>query len=151
MDPIVVAFGLALVGAMATDSWQQAKDAVTGLWHRVRPQQADGIGTELDTLREEILHSRSLGGADAEHAMQGTWQAKLQQLLRDDPALACELERILDQVLTPALTTGEQTRIATIITGTAGGNAHLNQTGGGLEVTAGDRYTAGRDLTIHRP
>ncbi|MDQ3222311.1 MAG: hypothetical protein M3Q75_02395 [Gemmatimonadota bacterium] len=41
MDPIVVAFGTALVGAMATEVWQQARGAVVALWRRVCLQQAD--------------------------------------------------------------------------------------------------------------
>jgi hypothetical protein len=31
MDPVVAAFGTALVGAIATDAWQQVREAVTGL------------------------------------------------------------------------------------------------------------------------
>jgi hypothetical protein len=32
MDPVVAAFRTALVGAIATDAWQQVREAVTGLW-----------------------------------------------------------------------------------------------------------------------
>jgi hypothetical protein len=85
MDPVVAAFGTALVGAIATDAWQQVHEAVTSLWRRVYPRREDdGIGAELD-------------------------------LLRADPALAVELQRVLDQVLTPALTPAEQARVGTII------------------------------------
>jgi len=116
MDPIVLAFGTALVGAIATDSWQQVRDAVTGLWHRVHPQQGAGeIGSELDELREFVLQARRDGDAGAENAVSGVWQVKLHQLLRADQSLAAELQRVLDQVLTPALTPAEQTEIGTII------------------------------------
>src|SRR6266568_13655 len=116
MDPIVLAFGTALVGAIATSTWQQVREAVTGLWRRVHPRQkADDIGTELDELREQILLARRDGDTDTERALEGAWQVRLQQLLRADPALAEELRRVLDQVLTPALTPAEQTRIGNII------------------------------------
>ena len=62
MDPIVLAFGTALVGAIATSTWQQVREAVTGLWRRVHPRQkADDIGTELDELREQVLLARRDG------------------------------------------------------------------------------------------
>ena len=56
MDPVVAAFGTALIGAIATDAWQQVREAVTGLWRRVHPRREDdGIGAELDELREQVL------------------------------------------------------------------------------------------------
>jgi hypothetical protein len=116
MDPIVLAFGTALVGAIATDTWPQVREAVTGLWRRVHPRQkADDIGTELDELREQVLLARRDGDTGTERALEGAWQVRLQQLLRADPALAAELQRVLDQVLTPALTPAEQARIGNII------------------------------------
>ena len=55
MDPIVAAFGTALVGAIATDAWQRVREAVAGLWRRVYPQREyDGIVAELDELREQL-------------------------------------------------------------------------------------------------
>jgi hypothetical protein len=105
MDPIVLAFGKALVGAIATDTWPQARAAVTGLWRCVHPRQEDDdIGTDLDELREQVLVARRDGDTDTERALEGAWQVRLQQLLRADPALAAELQRVLDQVLTPTLT-----------------------------------------------
>ena len=131
MDPITVAFGTALVGAIATSAWQGVRDAVTGLWRRVHPrQQADDIGTELDELRERVLAARRDGDADTERALEGVWQLRLQELLRADPALAAELRRVLDQVLTPALTSAEQARVGTIImTGSSHDSSTLTQIG----------------------
>ncbi|MET8538141.1 hypothetical protein ABZV67_42155 [Streptomyces sp. NPDC005065] len=147
----MVAFGTALVGAVATDTWQQVRAAVTGLWRRVHPHQADGIGTELDLLREDMVAARQSGDADTERDLEGAWRVKLQQLLRADPELAGELRRVLDQVLTPALAPAEQTRVQAIITGTASGRAHLSQAGGDVTTIGGDSYTAGRDQHLHKP
>ncbi len=131
MDPIVLAFGTALVGAIATSTWQQVRDAVTGLWRRVHPrQELGGLGTELDDLREQVLQARRDGDAGTERALEGAWQLRLQQLLRADPALAGELRRVLDQVLTPALTPAEQARIGTIImTGSSHDSSTFTQIG----------------------
>jgi hypothetical protein len=116
MDPIALAFGTALVGAIATSTWQQVREAVTGLWRRGHPQQKpDDIGSELDELREQALLARRDGDKDTERALEGAWQVRLQQLLRADPTLDAELRQVLNQVLTPALTPAEQTRVGTII------------------------------------
>jgi hypothetical protein len=131
MDPVVLAFGPALVGAIATDTWPRVREAVTGLWRRVhRRQKADDIGTELDELREQVLQARRDGDAGTERALEGAWQLRLQQLLRADPDLAAELQRVLDQVLTPALTPAEQTRIENIImTGSSHDSSTFTQIG----------------------
>jgi len=130
MDPVVLAFGTALVGAIATSTWQQVRDAVTGLWLRVHPEQEDsGVGTELDDLREQVLQARRDGDTGTERALEGAWQLRLQQLLRADPALAAELRRVLDQVLTPALTPAEQTRVGIIMTGSSHDSSTFTQIG----------------------
>jgi len=131
MDPIVAVFGTALVGAIATDAWEQVREALTGLWRRVHPQQkADGIGTELDGLREQVLQVRRDGDINTEKALEAVWQLKLQELLRADPAMAAELQRILEEVLAPALTPAERTRIGTIImTGSSHDSSTFTQIG----------------------
>jgi hypothetical protein len=131
MDPIVLAFGTALVGAIATSTWQQVRQAVTGLWHRAHPRQkTDDIGTELEDLRGQVLQARRDGDTYTERALEGTWQLRLQQLLRTDPALAAELRRVLDQDLIPVLTPAEQTRVGTIImTGSSHDSSTFTQIG----------------------
>jgi hypothetical protein len=149
VTPLAAAAGTALIGAITEDSWQQVKDAVIGLWRRVHPQRAETLGTELDALREDMLQARHDEDTDFERSLETAWQARLQRLLRQNPALATELQRILDTVLTPALPQPEQARIQTIITGTASGNAHLNQAGRDVNLVHGDQYNASRD--IHTP
>jgi hypothetical protein len=131
MEPIVAAAGTALVGAIATDAWEQVRGALTGLWRRVHPQQtADGVGTELDGLREQVLVARRADDTGTVKALEGAWQLRLQELLRADPALAVELQRVLEEVLTPALTPAERTRIGTIImTGSSHDSSTFTQIG----------------------
>ncbi len=131
MDPIVVAFGTALVGAMATDMWQQARASVVALWRRVHPQQAGTVEADLEGLRGQVLDARQAGRADTEQALTGVWQGRLQQLLLDEPAVAAELRRVLDDTLTPALTPAEQARIGTLIMmGSSHGSSTFNQVAG---------------------
>lgn len=131
MDPVVAAFGTALVGAIATDTWEQVRDALTALWHRARARSDAGeIGAELDDLREQVLHARRDGDTTIETALEGAWQLKVLDLLRTDPALADELGRAMDEVLTPALTQTEQTRIGNILmTGSSHGSSTFTQIG----------------------
>jgi hypothetical protein len=116
MDPIVLAAGTALVGAIATDTWQQVREAVVSLWRRAHSSQnGSDIGAELDELREQIFLARRDGDTATEKALEGSWQVKLHQLLRVDATLSMELQRVLDQILTPALTPAEQIRIRNIV------------------------------------
>ncbi|MGV9383441.1 hypothetical protein ACWDRB_47040 [Nonomuraea sp. NPDC003707] len=136
MDPIVLAAGTALVTAMATDAWQSAQAGAVALWRKVRPEQADLVEAELVEVREQVLQARGEGDADTEQALAGAWQVRLQQLLRADPSLAGELQRVLDEVLTPALEPADQERIGSLVMkATASGHGRV--------------YQAGRDQTVH--
>ncbi len=131
VDPIVVAAGTALVSAMATDVWQQARASVVALWRRVHPQQADTVEADLEGLRAQVLDARQAGRADTELALTGVWQGRLQQLLLDEPAVAPELRRVLDEALTPVLTPVEQSRIGTLVMrGSSRDSSTFNQVAG---------------------
>ncbi|PZG19841.1 hypothetical protein [Nonomuraea aridisoli] len=135
MDPIVLAAGTALVTAMATDAWQSARDGAVALWRKVRPEQAEVVEAELIEAREQVLEARRDGDVDTEQALAGVWQVRLQQLLRADPSLAGEIQRVLDEVLTPALQPADQERIGSLV----------------MKAKASGRgrvYQAGRDQTI---
>jgi hypothetical protein len=61
----------------------------------------------LDELWKQTLQAHHAGYTDTETALEGVWQLKMQQLLRAKPALAVGLNHILEEVLTPALTSAE--------------------------------------------
>lgn len=121
MDPIVLAAGTALVSAMATDGWQQARAATVALWRRIHPDHADPIGAELDVLRTSVLAAREAADEDTEQALAGTWRLHLQQLLRAEPDAApdagpsAELRRLLDEHLAPVLAADERSRLGSIV------------------------------------
>ncbi|MEV4379310.1 hypothetical protein [Streptosporangium sp. NPDC049644] len=130
MDPIILAAGTALVEAMAADLWQQARAGVVALWRKVHPEKAEVIEGELAEVRSQILTARDQGDTDTEQALKGSWQIRLQQLLREDPSLAEELQQILDKVLTPVLAPAEQERVGSIVMkATARGHGRVYQAG----------------------
>jgi hypothetical protein len=132
VELIVAAFGSALVAAMATDPWQQAREAVVGVWRRVRsPQQTEVVEGELAGLRERVLAARRDGRADTEQAVVGVWQGRLQELLLAEPGLAAELRRVLVETLVPMLAPAEQARIGGIVmSGSSHGSSTFNQVAG---------------------
>ena len=115
MDPLVLAAGTALIGAMVTDAWQQTRTAVVAWWRKVHPGRADTVGAELDAARARVLAARERGDEDTEQALAGTWRLRLQQLLDQDPAAGPGLQRLLEEHLTPALPAAEQARVQQII------------------------------------
>ncbi|MEU9350877.1 hypothetical protein AB0D65_07605 [Streptomyces griseoloalbus] len=128
MDPLVLAAGTALVGAMATDAWQQARTSAVELWRRVHPERVPAIEAELAEVREEVLTARETHDVDAENGLAQDWQRKLQRLVRDHPELARELRRVLDQELAPLLPhRSGPAGPGTVSTATAGDNSTIIQ------------------------
>lgn len=110
-----MAAGSAVVAAMATDAWQQARDGVVALWRRVHPERADQVGRDLEALRAQVLEARDTQDSDTEQALEGMWRLQLQALLRQDPQAASELRRLLDDRLAPALDPGTRERVYVVI------------------------------------
>ncbi|MFD6285380.1 hypothetical protein [Streptomyces sp. NPDC060205] len=118
MDPIVVAAGTALVGAMATDSWQRTRDAVTNWWRRTRatsPEAVNELAADLQTLHFSILEARSTADIDTEDALVGAWRLRLQTLLADEPDLVGSLRQLVDVHLTPELSKAEQGQVRSVV------------------------------------
>lgn len=134
VEPIAVVFGTALVAAMATDTWQRACKAAAGLWRRIRPRHPGIIEEELEELRERVLVARRDGRADIEQALAGIWQGRCQDLVRNDPGVAAEMQRVLGQILVPMLARVDSGRVGRVImTGISHGSGTFNQ-------VAGDQY-----------
>ncbi|MFG3493845.1 hypothetical protein [Streptomyces sp. NPDC047928] len=136
MDPIVAAAGTALVGAMATDAWRQARTAVVALWQRVHPERVPAVEAELEETRDDVLAARADGDTDAERDLAGDWERRLRRLLREDPSLGDELRRVLDEELTPLLPAPQTTGPTSV---------HMNATASGSARV----YQSGRDQTIN--
>src|SRR5688572_21752171 len=105
VDPIGLATAAAtsIVGLLATDAWEKAKDVIGALWRRVHPDRAETVLAELAETRAEVVAARTSGDEQAERELTGEWQGRLRRLLAADPDVAAELTRLLDEVLRPAL------------------------------------------------
>jgi hypothetical protein len=114
MDALVLAAASAVVTAMATDGWQQAREAMVKLWRRSRPGHVPAIETDLEETRAEVITARSVGDRAAEEGLVADWQRKLRRLLDADPDLEIELQRVLDEELAPLLPAGDQARLTNI-------------------------------------
>ncbi|HZG05321.1 MAG TPA: hypothetical protein VE546_17415 [Streptomyces sp.] len=132
MDQLVAAAGAALVAAMATDAWQQARSAAVGLWRRVHPERVPAIEGELAEVREEVLTARRNRDAEAEEELAVDWRRRLERLVKADPALAQELRRVLDQELAPLLPRSDPSAPGSMtLTVHTGDNSQANVAGTG--------------------
>ncbi|MFD7417077.1 hypothetical protein ACFVZ3_02785 [Kitasatospora purpeofusca] len=132
-----MAAGTALIGAMATDAWQQAREAVVSLWQRVHPERADTVRAELGEVRTELLAARAAGDEEAEEGLAVDWRRRLQRLLASDPSLTAELRRIIDEELSPLLPPAPAAAAGPVITmrANASGNSTVIQAGHDAHVT----------------
>jgi hypothetical protein len=94
----------------------------------VRPERAEAISGELETLRTQVVNART--EEDPAEMLQGlemTWRAQLRALLRHAPQAAGELRRILDEELAPALEPAERERVYKVIQNTTvhGGTSNV--------------------------
>ncbi|GGW65649.1 hypothetical protein [Streptomyces xantholiticus] len=126
MDPVTLAAaaGSALVAAMATDTWTQARAAMVTMWRRARPDRAAVVEEDLDELHREALGASQRGDGPTQDALAADWQQQLARLLRQNPELAGELERVLNDVLAPSLGREEREHIYQQ-TNVAGGNGRV--------------------------
>jgi hypothetical protein len=117
MDPatLAAAAATALIAAITTDGWEQARSAIVGLWRRVHPKRAETISDELAEARQEALTARQHGDAGTEEGLAADWQRRLRRLLDTDPGVAAELQRVLDDVFTPALRPADHDRVSRIV------------------------------------
>jgi hypothetical protein len=136
MEALAMAAATALVSAMATGAWQTAQSAVLALWRRVHPDRVATLEAQLGEARSDLL----AGDPAAAEDLTNEWKRKLLHLLQDDPLLEGELQRVLDEEITPLLPPVEQQRVHKIaMTATASGHAQVIQAGHDVKITRNDR------------
>jgi hypothetical protein len=133
VDPAILAasVGNALIVAITTDAWQQVRSAIVGLWRRAypqHPQHAQTIDAVLSETRDEILAARQLNNLAAERELVAEWQHRLIQLMQFDQDISGELQRVLDEVISPALGSADSQVVGSIaMTATATGHGRVYQ------------------------
>jgi hypothetical protein len=136
MDPIAMAAGTALIGAMATDTWQQARTRVVEWWRAARPDEAESIHRKLTDAHTQVIAARQEDNEDREQDLITDWQMRLQVLLRANPALGEQLRMLLDDHLIPVLPTGEQHAVTSqVMKATASGHGRVYQAGRDQNIT----------------
>ncbi|MEU7041754.1 hypothetical protein AB0A77_11955 [Streptomyces varsoviensis] len=136
MDALVLAAGTAVVGAMATDSWQTARSAVVAWWRRARPEEAEGVDAALGRVRPQLLAARQARDTASEAALASDWQSRLRRVLEADPRLARELRSLLDDEITPVLPAPERARVETLVMkASATGHGRVYQAGRDQHIT----------------
>ncbi|SMF86307.1 hypothetical protein [Streptomyces sp. Amel2xC10] len=137
MDPETLAqtAGTTVVALMATDAWQRTRDGVVALWRRVRPAQADEVGTALEETREEILLVLREGDSAGAEDLEWDWRRRLRRLLAADPSAAQELEEVLAEARA-SLPEAEQPPVPSVqLTAHASGSARIYQAGRDQHIT----------------
>jgi hypothetical protein len=132
MDDLVVTAANALIAAMATDGWNEARASAVALWHRVHPDRVPAIETELAEVRGEIMASREAGEPNVEKGLAEDWQRKLRRLIAAHPELEADLEALQ----------GEWNRLLP----SPAARSHIEQTA--IVTDDGTVYMAGRDQRI---
>ncbi|MFF0735060.1 hypothetical protein ACFYVK_25990 [Streptomyces chartreusis] len=136
MDALTLAAASAVVGTMATQAWEQARQAVVGFWRQRHPEEVRAVDAELVYGHTQVTEAREIGDSSVEEELIGDWQRKLRRLLSTDPSLRVELQRVLDQELTPLLSAAEVARVTEIRM-----NAQVSD--------QGRAYMSARDMTIN--
>ncbi|WP_030740996.1 hypothetical protein [Streptomyces griseus] len=130
MDPelttLAQSAGVTLVGLMATDAWERARDGVVALWQRARPERADAVAAELTHTRDDLAADSGVG-----EELAAEWQGRIRRLLTERPEVAADLRALLDE-LAPC----ERTVAPTVAQrATASGSARVYQAGRDQHIT----------------
>ena len=112
MNGLTLMAGAAVVGALATNRWQEVRSAVTG---RLRAGNAWGDHSTLDQFvidtRHRVDAARQIGDKVTEQRLVDDWARRLQAVLMTDPGLDAELRGVVFNVLLPVLPRREQVRV----------------------------------------
>ncbi|WP_167517382.1 hypothetical protein [Micromonospora orduensis] len=96
LSALAGAGGTALVGAVATDSWQLAKHGFAQLFGRGDQTRAAAVEGRLERTRSVVEAVPQDERVRLEQ--QAAWTARLEDLLSDHPEVAKELQALVEQV-----------------------------------------------------
>lgn len=88
--------GRALVGAMATDAWQAARNGMAKLFSRQGPHRQAAVQAQLDG--NVALVERASDPGLAREGLVPLWHMELTRLLEEHPAAEAELEELITQM-----------------------------------------------------
>ncbi|MFF3731368.1 NB-ARC domain-containing protein [Streptomyces sp. NPDC002476] len=85
----------ALVGAMVTDSWEQAKTRVARLFARRGRAREEEADDDLQEAGAQLVAAEEADDDSAAADIEAYWRLRLSRLLEEDPAAADELRQLL--------------------------------------------------------
>jgi len=94
---LAAAGGSAVVAAMATDAWRVARDGIAEIFHRLEPRRRRAIEGQLDD--QAMLVEHAADPEAARNAVRGAWILALDMLLREHPAEAGNVGKLVEQIL----------------------------------------------------
>ena len=122
----------ALIGAMTTDGWSQAKAGALAIWRRHRPGQAETVEDALESARNDLIAADDVTREGIASRVEGRWQGRWEAFLEEHPDATSDVAKLIEQL--HALIGHQDMTVVT------------------QHVWAGrDAYTAGRDQHITRP
>lgn len=95
--------GTTLVKALATDGWEAARRAITALWRRHHPQDAELIEAGLESARTQLVTAPAQDAVEIAQDLTAAWLANLRALLRTAPEAADALREVLSRDLEPLI------------------------------------------------
>jgi hypothetical protein len=135
-EQLAIASGKALVSAMASRSWEDARAAMIKLWRRVHEGRIPQLESDLDKLHDDMLNARARKDADQEEELTDIWSVRFGRLISKNPDLIPDLRALLDKQLIPALPPGERAELRnTVINARASGKSKLIIAGGDLHIS----------------
>lgn len=136
---LIAAAAAAIVGAMATDAWGWTKAGVARLVGRGDAGREESAERRLEEARAEL---DKLSGTEREQArarVEGAWQARLADLVEEDPGTAQQVREFLVELQRRAPAAGPMFQQAT-----ASGNAQQAVLGQGTQTNTFGQPGAGR-------
>ncbi|MGW3292779.1 hypothetical protein ACWC9S_02300 [Streptomyces xiamenensis] len=117
LEELIIAGGATVVGAMATEGWQVARDGVVRLFRRggaSEEEEASQVRGQLDRGAARVARAGDTDEARARLAP--LWQDEFGDLLRRHPEAAEELRELIGEI-SAALTADQRDRVAADIRG----------------------------------
>jgi hypothetical protein len=97
---VLAAGGSALVGAVATDAWQTARDGLIRLFGTAGPRRAELAARWVDEMTSDLDGPEAAERPDAERQWARIWQQRLYDLAEEYPEIGADLQVWTESVLT---------------------------------------------------
>ncbi|WP_345144227.1 hypothetical protein [Dactylosporangium darangshiense] len=139
-----------VVGAMATDAWNAAKNGIVGLFGRAGLREQQVVETQLERHARQVASAVDMDAT--RRRLAAAWEVELESLLASDPDIVEELRTLITSIQ-DQLPQGQRTWVQTNIArdhghvfAVQGGNLVVHQQssgtsarGTGLEPAAGEQ------------